>query len=700
VESAAPDPLAPRRPGSPPHNLPLELTSFIGRDREVGEIGRLLAERRLLTLCGTGGSGKTRLALAVAQDLVEEFEYGVWWVELAPVSDPKLVVRVAASALGAPEASDLSPTEALVEHLKGRKALLILDNCEHLVEECADLADTLLRTCPGLRILATSREPLRVAGEYSWQVPSLSLPDPGRLPALGELAGFEAVHLFVERARAVDAGFELTEANASAVARLCQKLDGIPLAIELATARSRVLTAEQILQKLEDPLTLLTSGDRSSAPRQRTLRATLGWSYDLLSVAERALFRRLSVFVGGWDLEAAEAVGAGESVEAGLVLDLLSVVVDKSLVVAETETAGALRYGLLEPVRQFGREKLRESGEGSEVRRRHAEHYLALAETAGAELLGPDQGLWLRRLRIEFANLREAQAWSLEPGEETERARVRLRLPAALWRFWTGRRFEEGKLWLQTALQRDPGGFPAVRARALDGLGYILLFQQDYERAIAALEEAVALYKELGDRSGNAFALGNLGYAMLHGGYLERVPAFVGEAEALMAGDLDDHARAYLRQILATATILEGDLDSALAQFEEALVLCRELGDFRNTSMALFNLGMITLAKGDVGRGAPLLEEGTRISRELGDRVGGLYYVWAFGKLSAMRGRPLPGRKALGSRRSPPGTDGDVALLPRPHRLRLRAGPRRRALGTGRSVFRRRLGRRTGHVSR
>jgi non-specific serine/threonine protein kinase len=625
----------------PLDNLPLELTSFIGREQEVAEVERQLRDRRLLTLCGPGGSGKTRLALAVAQELVEGFEDGVWWVELAAISDPKLLVRAVAAVLGVPESQDTSSTEDLVDHLRPRETLLVLDNCEHLIEACADLVATLLRACPDLVVLATSREPLRVTGESSWQVPSLSLPEPGRLPAAAELADFEAIHLFVERAEALDAGFELTEENAPVVARLCRELDGIPLAIELAAARSRVLTAEQILAKLEDPLRLLASRDRSAAPRQRTLRATLQWSYELLAEDERALFRRLSVFVGGWDLEAAEAVGAGEPVDADFVLDLLSALVDKSLALAETQSGGGLRYRMLEPVRQFAREKLEESGEATDLRRSHAEHYLDLAETAGPRLMGPDQGLWLRRLRTEFANLRETQAWSLEPGEEDERARVRLRLPAALWRFWTGRRFEDGKLWLQTALEMDPGGFPAVRARALDGLGYILLFQQNYQQAIAALEEAVALYKDLGDNSGTAFALANFGYALLHGGFMERVPAFVAEANTLMTQDLDDHARAYLSQILATAAILNGELDSALVQFEAALALCRELGDLRNTSMALFNLGMITLAKGDASGGAALLEEGTHISRELGDRVGGLYYVWAFGKLSAMRARPL-----------------------------------------------------------
>ena len=638
-------------PGRPLDNLPLELTSFIGREQDVAEVERLLRDWRLLTLCGPGGSGKTRLALAVAQELVEEFEDGVWWVELAPISDPRLVVRAVASALSLPESQDTSSTEDLVEHLRPREALLILDNCEHLVEACADLADRLVRTCPDLEILATSREPLRVSGESSWQVPSLSLPDPGRLPAPGELAGFEAVQLFVERARAVDAGFQLTEANASAVARLCLKLDGIPLAIELAAARSRVLTAGQILEKLEDPLGLLTTGDRSAAPRQRTLRATLEWSYDLLSEGERALFRRLSVSVGGWDLEAAEAVGAGGPVESGMVLDLLSALVDKSLVVAETETGDALRCGMLEPVRQFGSEKLRESLEAPEVRRRHAEHYLDLAETADPELLGPDQAMWLQRLRTELGNLRAALAWSLEPAQEERQGsrQLRLRLVAALGRFWGRNGFEEGKLWLRTALERDRGEVPAARAKALGELGFILLFQQDYGPALAALDEAVALYKELGDRSGAAFALANLGWAVLHGYYRERLAAFLKECEALLEGGLEDHPRAYLSIIVATATVWQGDLDLAATRIEEAIAMSRELGDLRNVSMAIFNLGGIHLRRGDIGRAIEAFGESARIAGQLGDPLGAAYCIWIFGDVNARLGRPVRAARLWGA---------------------------------------------------
>ena len=653
--SARVQPSSPRTTERQPDALPLGRTSFVGREREVAEIGRLLSDRQLLTLCGPGGAGKTRLALAVAQDLVEGFEGDVWWVELAPVSDPELVPGAVASALGVPESPDLSPTGDLVDNLKGRNALLVLDNCEHLVEACADLADALLVTCPDLKLLATSREPLRVAGETSFMVPSLSLPEPGRSPSTEDLAGYEAVRLFVERARAVDSGFALTEGNAAAVARLCNRLDGIPLAIELAAARTRVLSVEQILEKLEDPLGLLTTGSRTAAARHQTLRATLQWSLELLSEEEKALFRRLSVFAGGWTLEAAEAVGTAEPVEAEgrvsnpPVLDLLSQLVDKSLVVVEADAGDTPRYRLLEPVRQFAREKLRESPDEPEARLRHAEHYLALAETAEPELVGPDQGLWLGRLRTEFANLREAHSWSLEPGDEEERAWLRLRLPAALWRFWGGQRFEEGKRWLQTALERDTGEFPATRARALDGLGFILVFQQDYRQAIDALEGAIALYKELGDQSGAALALANLGYAALHGGYMNRVPAFVQEGEALMRGDLEGHARAYLRVIMASAALGQGDFDSGVAQVEEGLALCRELGDLRNTSMSLFILGMARLAGGEIDQGAPLLGEGAQITRELGDRLGGAYYLLGLGKLAAMRGMPIGAARLWGA---------------------------------------------------
>ena len=628
--------------GARHHNLPAPRTSFVGRERELVEVKRELAMTRLLTLTGAGGCGKTRLALEVARDLVEIYPDGVWLVEFAPLSDPELVPNAVAGALGVPDQPGRPLEDTLADSLRTRKLLLVLDNCEHLIGACARLVDALLGSCEHLRILATSREALCVDGEVTWLVPSLAVPDTDHLPAIQTLTQYEAVGLFVDRARSRLPDFGLTPENARSVAEVCRKLDGIPLAIELATARMGVLAVDQIAERLEDSLKLLTRGSRTAEPRQRTLRATLDWSYGLLSEPERALFRRLSVFAGGWTLEAAEEVCSGEGIEEDEVLDLLSRLVDKSLVVAD-----AGRYRMLEPIRQYAWEQLEDT---EEVRERHAEYYLALAESAEPELLGAGQGEWLRRLRTEFGNLRGALSWSMETGQERERAQeeLGLQLAAALWRFWDVEGFQEGKRWLKAALERDRGGSPAVRAKALGGLGWILLFQQDYGRAIAALEEAIALYKELGDESGVAFALANLGYAVLHGGYRERMAAFVREAEALMTGDLDDHTRALLRIIVGTAA-QEDDLDSAAAQLKEGLALCRELGDLRNASMALFVLGGIELTRGDLDRGATLLEEGARITQGLGDRLGGAYYALLLGKLSALRGKPLRAARLWGA---------------------------------------------------
>ncbi len=361
-------------PEGPSNNLPLQLTSFVGREREVAEVTGQLSETRLITLRGPGGCGKTRLALEVASEVAKSFEGGVWWVGLAPLSDTELVPQAVASVLNVLEAPGRSPIETLADHLETRRALLILDNCEHLVEACAVLTDALLRSCPSLRVLATSREALGVGGEVSWPVPPLSLPDPRRLLSEGSLPDYESARLFVERARAVKPSFALDERSATAVARICYRLDGMPLAIELAAARAGVLSAEQISSRLEDSLGLLTAGGRTAEPRQKTFRATLEWSYDLLSEPERELLGRLSVFAGGWTLEAAEAVGAGSGIERYEELDLLSGLVDKSLVVAEAGAEGALRYRMLEPVRQYAQERLEASGVVDAVRGRLAEY--------------------------------------------------------------------------------------------------------------------------------------------------------------------------------------------------------------------------------------------------------------------------------------------------------------------------------------
>jgi predicted ATPase/class 3 adenylate cyclase len=630
-----------------PNNLPLQPTLLVGREGEVAEVAERLGgeEVRLLTLTGPGGTGKTRLALQAGADLLEEFDDGVFFVSLATITHPELVPSTIAGSLGLRESAGQSLMETLEGYLHHKHLLLILDNFEQVLEG-APLVGELLGTCPELKVLATSRIPLRLYGEQEYPVPPLELPDLVRLPPLERLTQYEAVRLFVERAKAVKPDFEVTNDNASAVAEICVHLDGLPLAIELAAARTKLLPPQALLSRLGNRLKLLKGGATNLPARQRTLRATIDWSYELLDEDEKTLFGRLSVFAGGSTLEAIEEIcdPQGE-LEA---LEVVGSLLEKSLLRREERAGGESRFVMLETIQEYAREKLEESGEAEETRRRHAEHYLALTETAEPELLGADQGRWMRRLGTEFANLREAHAWSLEPGEGEGRAGMRLRLAAALWRFWAAQRFEEGKVWLQTALERDTGGFPALRAKALGALGFILLFQHDYERAMDALEEAIALYGELGDKSGAAFALANLGWATLHGDYRGRVPAFVWEAEALMQEDIDDHARAILGIVRASAAIGQGDLDSAVLQLEESLALCRELGDRRSAAMALFVLGVTELRRGHLERGATLLEEGAQISGELGDRLGTPYFAEGLAKLSAMRSRPVRAARLWG----------------------------------------------------
>src|SRR5829696_7848515 len=403
-------PPAPSQPpvGSPPkkepvdeggkHNLPASLSSFVGRERELVEAKRMLAMTRLLTLTGAGGSGKTRVALEVAKDLVGAYPDGVWLVELASLAEGTLVPQAMAEALGASEEPGRTLIEALVDVLRSKQMLLVLDNCEHLLGAAARLTETLLGACAGLRVLATSRQALGVQGEATWLVPPLSGPDPQKRHTVEKLGGYESVRLFVERARSRAPAFALDPKNAPAVEEICWRLEGMPLAIELAATRVGTLGVEQISERLGDSLKLLICSSRTATRRQRTLRGTLDWSFELLDEPERKLFGRLSVFAGGWTLEAAEVVGAGDGIEEGEVLGLLSQLVDRSLMVIESTGEGRVRFRMLEPVRQYAQERLEESGEADAVRSRHATFFLGLAEEAEPELQGPRQGAWLEQL--------------------------------------------------------------------------------------------------------------------------------------------------------------------------------------------------------------------------------------------------------------------------------------------------------------
>jgi predicted ATPase/DNA-binding CsgD family transcriptional regulator len=617
-------------------NLPVELTSFVGRQREISEVRRLLGDNRLLTLTGPGGSGKTRLALALAHGVAEDFEEGAWWVALAPLSDPELVPQAVGSALGAREAPGRTPTEALVEHLEAKKALLIVDNCEHLVGACAKLSDVLLRSCPGLKILATSREALGVAGEVSWAVPPLSSPAPDSAPPAAEgLGRYEAVRLFLERAKAAVPSFGLTEENAPAVARLCRRLEGIPLAIELAAARTKVLSVGQILERLEDSLRVLAGMGRTTPERQRTLRGALDWSHELLGEPERVLFGRLSVFAGGWTLEAAEEVGAGDGIDEEEVLDVLSGLVDKSMVVAESGPEGTLRYRMLEPVRQYARERLGEEARAERVFRRHAAFFLALAERAEPELTGPRQVLWLGRLIEVQDNLRAAMGWLLEEGEFEEAARFGW----ALWFFWLiSGRFSEGRRWMEGALERDVALSAYARATILFVAGAMANAQGDLRTAEPMHEESLRLFREVGDKRGIAHVLGGTGVAVFNQGRLREAVALFEESTDLFLELGDRRSAAWLLCYSAAVRSRQGDLAHAKRLAERGLTLLREVDDRIGISAALCTLAGLAQAEDDRERATGLFKEVLARSVEMGDTTNVVYCLEGLAAIAAAEG--------------------------------------------------------------
>jgi predicted ATPase/DNA-binding SARP family transcriptional activator/DNA-binding CsgD family transcriptional regulator len=608
------------------HNLPAPRTSFVGREREMVEIKRMLATTRLLTLTGAGGSGKTRLALEVARDLVSIYPDGVWLVTLVELSEGDLVPQAVAAALQVPEHPGQPLTDTLVEALEAKESLLVMDNCEHLVEAAARLVDTLLDSCPHLGVLATSREPLGITGEVNWVVPLLSLPDKANEESIGHttigsLLRSEAVRLFVDRARLRLPDFQLTQQNASAVARVCQKLDGIPLAIELATARMGALAVEQVAQRLDVSLDVLTGASRSAVPRQQTLRATIDWSHKLLSEAERTFFRRLSVFAGGWTLEAAEAVCSGGGVEGNAVLDLLGGLFDKSLVVAGAPTGGAIRYRMLEPLRQYAREKLEEGAEVDEVKNRHATFFLAVAEEADPELAGPRQSAWVERLETEHDNMREALSWVLERGEGEQA----LRLGAALGRFWHFRNdLGEGISWMVRVLaEGEPAASPA-RVKALEGIGWLTQYQGGFQRARAIYEEMLELSRELGDKGNVATALNSLGTVAAQSGDNEQARALLQEnlevIEELEEGSpATKLKRFHAFNLLGYLAINEdGDYAGGTTLWEQSLTLAREVGDIDRVGSTLANLGLPALLQRDYEKSKSLSKEALELAHELG----------------------------------------------------------------------------------
>jgi non-specific serine/threonine protein kinase len=575
------------------NNLPLQLTRFIGRDAELVRIRQKLASERLVTLIGPGGVGKTRLALELAAGVAEMYAYGVWLVELASLSDPLLVPQAVATPLGVHAEAQVSLEQSLLNVLRPRQTLLVLDNCEHLVGACAQLADKLLRACASLQILATSRQPLRIAGEWTWRVAPLPVPGAVESPTAKQLLEFAAVRLFVDRASAA-AGFALTDQLAPAVARVCQRLDGIPLALELAAARVAALGVGELSFRLDDALRLLVDGSRTAPVRHQTLQATIDWSYGLLNQSEQMLLDRLSVFAGGFSSDAVEAIATAGGVDSSQTLGLLSALVDKSLLVAEP-LEGGVRYRLQEVVRQYGQTRLEQSGELEQLRARHAAFFVDLVQQAEPGVLRGPRERWQGRLELELDNFRAARTWLAKEGA----AESALRLNAYLFLLLAYRGYaNEGRASLREALAM-PGGQKATRARALHCLALLAYLQADYLAAATYGEESLALRRQVGNLSELSWSLLERGSTASAQAEFDAAEKLLEEARQASENGGGGYVLAYSVALLAYVAYLSSDFRLARARAGEALVLAQRSGYIAPTSHALATLGEISIVEGD-----------------------------------------------------------------------------------------------------
>ena len=593
-----------------PNNLPVQLTTFIGREKEVDQIKNQLEKNRLVTLTGSGGTGKTRLSLQVAAELLDHFKDGIWLIELAPIIDPDLVPNTVASVLGVREEPGHPLMNRLMDWFSDRELLIILDNCEHLLEACAKFSDSVLRGSRTSRILASSREALGIAGEIAYRVPSLSTPNPEEKPNLEQLQGCESAQLFIERATQILPAFKVTNATMPAITQICHRLDGIPLAIELAAARVKVLSVEQIAERLDDRFRLLTGGSRTALPRQQTLRALIDWSYQLLGEQERLLFRRLAVFVGGWTLEAAEAVCGFGAIKSVDVLDLLTHLVDKSLVIVENDGKES-RYRRLETIRQYAREKLFETEEAAQMRDRHLDYFRTIAEKAEVEIVNANQVAWLKRLDTEFDNIRAALEWAQE-----SRVEDGLRVGSAIWRFCLRYGFTNEIVdKLKQLLMYPPGARrSAVRAKTLYVLSILAVWQGDLENVRPLAEESMALYKELEDRHGLAASLYALGVAANHLGEPESLSLLLQSLDLYRS--IND--RTDICDVLIVISQVSDDPTQRQACLQESLALARKRGDAITMAGALDSLGTLAKDLGNFSQARSWLEESLKIQRPLG----------------------------------------------------------------------------------
>jgi predicted ATPase/DNA-binding CsgD family transcriptional regulator len=606
--------MATRRRGATRSNLPNLLSTFVGRERELAEVVRLVRTTRLVTLTGAGGAGKTRLAIEAALRVVGDVPGGAWLVELAPVADPALVPQSIADALGVREETGRPLLASIRHHLGAGALLLVVDNCEHLVDACASILHALLRTCPGLRVLATSREPLGVAGEVAWRVPPLTLPYPEKLPPIEALLRCEAVQLFVERAGQVRPGFALDETNDRAVAEICYRLDGLPLAIELAAARVAAFSPVEIAGRLGVGTALLTSPDRTATSRHRTLRAAIDWSYGLLTRAEKALLCRLGVFVGGWTIEAVE----DSDLAPDEVVAHLAKLVDRSLVVAEQE-GDRTRYRLLETIREYALERLAAAGVLDHVRARHAAYFADLVAHVAPRVWSDDQVASAEQLARDHDNIRAALVYLASGDDPSGSGRcLALRLAGDLTWYWSLRNYwTEGRRWLERLLEEVAPEPTAARLTALLGAAWFAHVQNDGAAARRRLDEADALAQELGDERALAWSVlvrGRVAY--FEGDYA--AASALGARSLAMARRLDDPwVIAWALQLLARAAELSGDYRAAQAHYEEALAIRRRLGDPVGIAMVVGLLGMLAYHRGDLAAATTLTAESLELVGEV-----------------------------------------------------------------------------------
>ena len=630
------------------HNLPTHATALVGRDREVADLRQLLLsdDGRLVTLTGVGGCGKTRLALGVASSLIGSFKDGIWLVELAALADPPLVPQAVASVLGVRERSDRSLLDALVAFLARRQVLLVLDNCEHLVKACAELADTLLHGCPGVRLLATSREALHIPGERAWRVPSLAIPDPHSIVRHDELVRYSAAQLFVERAQAAQSNFGVTPRGAPVLAAICARLEGLPLAIELAAAWVRALGVEQILERLDDAFELLVGGSRLAPSRQQTMRATLDWSYGLLAPSEQIVFRRLAVFVGGWSLEAAEEVCSGSGVAPQDVLGLLTRLVDASLVQVD-ERDGRARYRLLEPVRQYAQARLGASGELDAVRYQHATCFQSFAERweTDANVGGPGRPAAHAALELERDNLRGALRWCLDQGD----APMGFGLGRAHWTLWVVQgALSEGRAWLsQLADLPDAAKAPAMRAVAQSIEATLAWRQGSYARAQELQREALPLLRQADDPWPLHAALVDSGLIAQHLGDYRAAQAHFDEALAVARAAGDRVHEAIALNNLGMLALVQEDYSTAYARSEASLATARAVGDAWAMSNSLHTLANVMLRQGDLATARRLAEESLVLHRQIGERFLLAYSLDLMGQVAMAEGHYAEARAAL-----------------------------------------------------